>query len=62
MPLTICRSWEKNSTKGEVKAKNQHKRCKKLTVSEEMQQLVLSCYDCFRKSIPRKYGPTTETN
>ena len=42
MSLTIWYSWEGNRTEGEVKAENQHKRYKKLAVSEEMQQFVLN--------------------
>ena len=61
MSLTIWYSWEGNRTEGEVKAENQHKRYKKLAVSEEMQQFVLNSYGCFGKSILRKYDPKTET-
>ena len=61
MSSTIWRSWEDNRNEEKVKAENQYKRFKKSAVSEEVQQLVSNCYDYFRKSVPRKYGTTTET-
>ena len=39
MSSTIWHSRENKRTEGEVKTKNQHKRCKKSAASEEMQQL-----------------------
>ena len=61
MLSTIWRSWEGNRNEEELKAENQYKHYKKPAVSEDVQQLLSNCYDYFHKSIPRKYGTTTET-
>ena len=57
----MWRLWKNNRTKGELETENQDKVCKKPSVSEEVQQLVLNCYDCFGKSMLAKYGSITET-
>ena len=60
MSSTIWRPWKDNRTKGKVKAENQHKVYMNPAVSDEVQQLVLNCYNYFCKSIPKKQGALIE--
>ena len=51
MSSTIWRQREDSRIKEELKSENQGKVSKKLAVSEEVQQLILNCYNYFFKSM-----------